>query len=80
MFSVGLFLLVVCGKTANGWTDTVELVSLDPRNNPVPDRFKELNKFPSLIQYSGGGALFSPGNCHMSNMVGARANLRPHLR
>jgi hypothetical protein len=42
-------------------TDTVELISLDPKNNPVPDRFKNLNKFPVKI-FSGGGACFSHGN------------------
>jgi hypothetical protein len=41
-------------------SDTVELISLDPKNNPVPDRFKNLKKFPINIRW-GGGALFSHG-------------------
>jgi hypothetical protein len=41
--------------------DTVELISLDPKNNPVPDRFKTLKKCIFPIN-NGGGALLSPGN------------------
>jgi hypothetical protein len=57
---LGLFLLVVGGVVDGYSTEEVELISLDPKNNLVPDRFKNLKKFPKKIRY-GGGALFYHG-------------------
>jgi hypothetical protein len=54
-----MFLLVIGGYTDNS-TDVAELISLDPKNNPVPARLKNLNKFPTSIN-SGGGAMLIQG-------------------
>jgi hypothetical protein len=56
-----LFLLLIGGSGYNGLSDEVELTSLDPKNNPVPERLKSLNKFPLKIWFGGGG-VFSSGN------------------
>jgi hypothetical protein len=48
---------VVGGKTGVGphGHDSVELISLDPENNPVPERFKKMKKFPFKIPGAYGG-------------------------
>jgi hypothetical protein len=46
-------LFVIGGQHSTG----VELISLDPKNNPVPDRLKNLNQFPTGICHGGGGML-----------------------
>lgn len=49
-------------QTLSRSSETVELVSLDPINYPVPDQFKRLKKFPIELPYKAvGGALFSQG-------------------
>jgi hypothetical protein len=58
------FLFVIGGDTADGVTDVVELISLNPCKNPVPARLTKLKRFPRKI-HSGGGALLDvldPGN------------------
>jgi hypothetical protein len=57
---LGLFILLVGGNLSNPGspTDTVEFISLDPKNNPVPDRYKNIKNFPVKI-WRGGGVLFS---------------------
>jgi hypothetical protein len=43
-------------------TDEVELISLDPRNNPVPDQLRNMNRFPGIgISRGVGGALSTSG-------------------
>ncbi len=37
--------------------DTVELLSLDPENHPVPDCLKSLRSFPEAISSAAGAAL-----------------------
>ena len=39
--------MVVGGLTGGDRLDTVELVSLDPQNHPVPECLKSLNPFPT---------------------------------
>jgi hypothetical protein len=56
-----MFLLVIGGLDSTySETDVVELISLDPKNNPVPARLKNLKKFPIII-FSGGGAMLTQG-------------------
>jgi hypothetical protein len=56
-----MFLLVIGGEDSTfSVTDVVELISLDPKNNPVPARLKNLKKFPTSID-SGGGAMLTQG-------------------
>jgi hypothetical protein len=56
-----MFLLVIGGVSdGSKITDELELISLDPKNNPVPDRLKNLNKFPTNI-FRGGGAMWTQG-------------------
>jgi hypothetical protein len=43
---LGEFLLVLCGRTGQ-----VELVSLDPTNDPVPDRYQNLSNFPDYTSH-----------------------------
>jgi hypothetical protein len=54
------FLLVIGGSGARGHDceHQVELVTLDPVNNPVPDQLANLNKFPAFIR-SGTGTSFT---------------------
>jgi hypothetical protein len=66
-----LFLLVIGGAhLAEGanWTqfcstaDVVELISLDPRNNPVPVRLGIMKSFPVNMNKVGGGrVMFTSG-------------------
>jgi hypothetical protein len=66
-----VFLLVI-GGVRNGndpgityfnrTSDEVELISFDPRNNPVPDQLGNMNRFPWLgIRGCVGGALSTSG-------------------
>jgi hypothetical protein len=56
-----MFLLVIGGLDSTGnISDVVELISLDPKNNPVPARLKNLHKFPTKID-NGGGAMLTQG-------------------
>jgi hypothetical protein len=56
-----MFLLVIGGLDSTGnISDVVELISLDPKNNPVPARLKNLKKFPTIIT-TGGGAMLTQG-------------------
>jgi hypothetical protein len=48
-----------CDSTCSS-TDALELISLDPKNNPVPAQLKNLNKFPTNI-LGGGGAMLTQG-------------------
>jgi hypothetical protein len=53
-----MFLLVIGGfDSAGKLTDELELISLDPKNNPVPARLKNLNKFPTRLDLGGGAML-----------------------
>jgi hypothetical protein len=59
-FFPGRFLLVMGGWTHNGLTADVEVISLDPKNYPLPDRLGSLEKMPRKMQH-GGGALLTTG-------------------
>ena len=37
--------------------DTVELISLDPENNPVPQCLRHLKPFPKVISFASGATL-----------------------
>merc|ERR1712117_468767 len=52
--------MVIGGYIVGGWTDDIELVSLD--SNPVPDCLSSLNPFPyGYILDSAGAAIASDG-------------------
>lgn len=53
--------MVIGGRSVHSVTDDVELISLDPRNYPIPFRLQNLKRFSKKVWW-GGGALFSPGN------------------
>jgi hypothetical protein len=38
-------------------TDLIELISLDPKNNPFPAPLNSINKFPTPISLVGGAML-----------------------
>jgi hypothetical protein len=50
------FLMVVGGYKV----DTVELLSPDPLNNPVPECHRQLKRFPKTV-YSHAAAALMPG-------------------
>jgi hypothetical protein len=57
-----LFLLVIGGIDSSiCGTDDVELISLDPKRNPIPARYRKLQRFPKKIWW-GGGASFAAGS------------------
>jgi hypothetical protein len=70
---LGIFLVIVGGLSANGTTDDVEVISLDPENNPVPTKLQKLNKFPQKI-YGGGGGLLKPGQYQFNIYIFAGIN------
>ncbi len=49
--------MVVGGFDGTAKLDTVELISLDPVNHPVPDCQKHLGNFPVKLRSAGGAAL-----------------------
>ncbi len=49
--------MVVGGFNGGGRLDTVELISLDPVNHPVPDCLKQLGNYPEDMFFAGGAAL-----------------------
>ena len=51
--------MVIGGYTDDGWTDDIELVSLD--SNPVPECLSNLNPFPYGTIYSSAGAAIASG-------------------
>ena len=51
--------MVIGGYTDDGWTDDIELVSLD--SNPVPDCLSDLNPFPYGTIYESAGAAIASG-------------------
>ena len=52
--------MVVGGLGDPGAVRTVDLISLDPVNHPVPDCLKKLGDFPERM-YGGGGAALKDG-------------------
>jgi hypothetical protein len=52
-------LLVVGGKAESGSLSDVEVVSLEPETNPVPDCLAELKSFPTTVSWGAGGVLGS---------------------
>jgi hypothetical protein len=61
-----MFLLIIGGWSGSSNshypTDTVELISINSKSNPVPEQFKNLKKFPIKIR-KGCAGILSPGNC-----------------
>ena len=55
------FLLVVGGRTESGYTNEVEVVSLNPSVNPVPECLANLNDLPITVGSSGAGTVLSQG-------------------
>ncbi len=56
--------MVVGGLDDRGFTlDTVELISLDPANHPVPERPRQLANYPGEIKLAGGAALKDGNRC-----------------
>jgi hypothetical protein len=53
------FLLVVGGVADSGASSVVEVVSLDPETNPVPNCLEELNSFPTILSQGAGAVLGS---------------------
>ncbi len=48
---------MVVGGSATGFIDTVELVSLDPDNHPIPECLKSLGPFPVINSHASGAEL-----------------------
>ena len=49
LHELGHFLLTLGGTGTNGCTDTVELLSLEPKEFPVPEHLRTLPAFPKKI-------------------------------
>ncbi len=52
-------MLVVGGHTASGSTRSVELVSLEPRSNPLPACLRSRAAYPVTTKGGGGGHVSS---------------------
>ena len=57
----GHWVLVVGGQGADGVTGTVDLVSLDPLNHPVPECLRNRNPFHDTVQEASGASLTEGG-------------------
>ncbi len=53
----GNWAMVVGGFGSLGPSRTVELMSLDPANHPVPDCLASLNDFPETVHSAAGASL-----------------------
>ena len=59
LFSALLYMVI--GGYNDGPLTDVELVSLDPDNNPVPPCLKDLNNFP--VEIRGAAGSIGEGKC-----------------
>ena len=65
--------MVVAGLDS-GNVDTVELVSLDPLNHPVPDCLKDLAPYPIRVRGASGAEL--QGEEHLATIsLGTRQSI-----
>ena len=55
------FLFVVGGRNEDGFSNVVEVVSLYPSVNPVPECLANLNDLPVTVGSSAAGAVMSQG-------------------
>ena len=53
----GNWVLVIGGQGLNGNEDLVDLISLDPANNPVPTCLRNRNPFNFNIEEAAGASL-----------------------
>jgi hypothetical protein len=68
-----IFLLLIGGKqNSEKLSNYVKLISLDSMNNPAPDKFKGLNKFPVVIYSGVAGLIFA---CTVFVTVPAQRNV-----
>jgi hypothetical protein len=55
--------------SSSGYSSVVEVVSLDPETNPVPNCLEELNSFPTTV-YEAAGAVLGAGKiCYLDKYV-----------
>jgi hypothetical protein len=56
-------------SAASGYSSLVEVVSLDPEINPVPNCLEELNSFPTAVTKAAGAVLGAGKICYLDKYV-----------
>ena len=59
--AAGSFLLVIGGQNSGGYSNKVELVSLYPSENAVPECLASLGDLPNTVGSSAAGAVMAQG-------------------